>query len=143
MKKKKDMTPSTFLTESQATQLNSIDSDTRNDSKFIRLLLKFLYQSDESVILNRCVKGTQRRTILKDNGNTVEKSAKQEITPQKKEVIRKLFHGRIVDLDISKIDKRRTEVYLNTLINRGIQNILNASKASNKENALVINVDEE
>lgn len=133
--KKKTSNKPECLSNEQRSILNTVDKTQRGDSTFIRLLIKYMYP-DEAILLNRCVRKMNLKQVVKD-GQLTQEPAKQVITPEKKDMIQKMFSSRIEELPENDIGKRNTEAYLNRLMGRGIKNIVGSSSKGLCENIVL------
>lgn len=112
-----------MLTTEEQHALNEVSLKTEHDSKFIRMLLSFLYKDDLSVLSFRTFTGRskpQKAVVNENNSDQVKR-----ISPAKKVLIFNLFQKRIMNANITKQDqfKRLQSSNVSRLIATGIGNL--------------------
>lgn len=106
-------------------QLCAIDGDRKSDYKFIRMLLKFMYEGEEAAkIPYRSLTGVKEGIIQKKN-KTFFRNEKQPISPEKRMALQKMFKKRIERLVLApdEASDRTKQIYINKLLKGAFGNL--------------------
>lgn len=112
------------FTSQQLAELRSMGLNTRDDSSFVLLSLKFIYADRLSSLKNKSISGRTNKNV----------QSKEKITPEKETIIRKMFAERLLDVDDDKIERGKR---LNQLIKNALANIRRSVAAKEKEKQVV------
>lgn len=119
-----------YFTSEELTVLRSIDNDPRHDTTFIRNVLSFLYKDDLKALQQKCLTGSEPKTLRKKNGETFQTIAKQPLTPKKVHILKSIHNERIKTVTKSEIDilRRTKERHINQMIAISLGNINRANR---------------
>lgn len=108
-----------MLNDDEKLILRNIPGAIKDDAKFVRQGMEFLYKENMDKLVNRSVKGTKKRART-SKGVTKQHSAKLPLTPEKISILRSLFIERITEkcAESTEFTKRNSDVYFNKLLNQ-------------------------
>lgn len=113
------------FSEAEWNILETIPQNKENDATYIRKCLEILYKSDLSILIYRSLNGCSANIINSKYGQ-IYRSEKYAITPEKRMLIRGLFHKRINKMkgitDVQR-ESRICEQNFNSTFARCINNI--------------------
>lgn len=106
--------------------LKLITNDKKNDSNFVNVMLRKLYQKDIEILSKKSLHGTQTRVIRK-NGEAMLVPSKEPLSPENKLAMKEMFFERLKERNAGIPNP---DVYLNTLISSAISNISRKQKTN-------------
>lgn len=127
-----------LFTSSELKCLKGLSLDKGKDSTFVLQCMKFAYNANPSVLVDRTLQGTSEWTEIETDGSKKLHPAKQPLTPDKVSHIKKLFVERIGRCKITSVEfaERIKESKINKLFASGIKNVAKPFKnaSDGKEN---------